>query len=108
MNGVTKSSGSGRGPLNANPSLDFESGIWHHGREMAKIDRIKEEIGWLKLVFGVLVAIDASLVGWLAQNYASASRLLLLAGVGATAVVTLAVVRVNRLAYRRIQQLEDA
>jgi len=39
---------------------------------MAKIDRLKEEIGWLKLVFGILVAIDASLVGWLTtQDYAS-------------------------------------
>jgi predicted MFS family arabinose efflux permease len=74
---------------------------------MAKIDRIKEEIGWLKLVFGVLVAIDASLVGWLAQNYRTASGLLVLAGVAATAVVTFAVVRVNHLAYRRIEQLED-
>ena len=75
---------------------------------MAKVDRIKEEIGWLKLMFGVLVAIDASLVGWLAQNYATASRLLVLAGVAATAVVTFAVVRVNRLAYRRLEELENA
>ena len=42
---------------------------------MAKIDRLKEEIGWLKVMFAVLVAIDASLVGWLAQNYAKASGL---------------------------------
>ena len=41
---------------------------------MAKVDRLKEEIGWLKVVFGVLVALDASLLGWLAQNYASTSR----------------------------------
>jgi len=26
---------------------------------MAKIDGLKEEIGWLKIVFGALVAIDA-------------------------------------------------
>jgi len=30
---------------------------------VAKVDRIKEEIGWLKLVFGILVGIDVSLVG---------------------------------------------
>jgi len=46
--------------------LDFKSGIWYFDRAMAKIDRLKEEIGWLKLVFGLLVAIDVSLVGWLA------------------------------------------
>lgn len=75
---------------------------------MAKIDRLKEEVGWLKVVFGVLVAIDASLLGWLAQNYDGTSRLLVLVGSGVAVVVTYAVVRVNRLAYRRIEELEDA
>ena len=74
---------------------------------MAKVDRIKEEIGWLKLVFGILVAIDVSLVGWLAQHYATESRVLVLAAFLATAVGTFAVVRVNRLAYHRIEELED-
>ena len=74
---------------------------------MAKIDRSKEEIGWLKLVFGVLVAIDVSLVGRLAQNYASANRFLLVSGVIATAVVTLGVVRINRVAYHRMRELEN-
>jgi len=74
---------------------------------MAKIDRLKEEIGWLKLVFGLLVAIDISLVGWLAQNYASASRVLVVGGVIATAVVTLGVVRINRVAYHRMKEMED-
>ncbi len=75
---------------------------------MAKVDRLKEEVGWLKVVFGVLVAIDASLLGWLAQNYDGTSRLLVLVGSGVAVVVTYAVVRVNRLAYRRIEELEDA
>ncbi|MEK6601180.1 MAG: hypothetical protein AABZ09_04805 [Candidatus Binatota bacterium] len=74
---------------------------------MAKIDRLKEEVGWLKLVFGLLVAVDVSLVGWLAQNYASASRVLVVGGVMATAVVTLGVVRINRVAYHRMRELED-
>jgi len=71
-------------------------------------ESLKEEIGWLKVVFGVLVAIDASLLGWLAQNYATAGRLLVLAGAAVTVAVTFVVVRVNRLAYRRIEQFEDA
>ena len=40
---------------------------------MSKADKLKEEIGWLKVVFAILVAIDISLVGWLAQNYDVAS-----------------------------------
>lgn len=59
------------------------------------------------MLFGILVAIDASLLGWVAQNYATGSRLLILAGTVASVVVTFAVVRDNRLAYRRIEELED-
>ena len=87
--------------------MDFKGGIWYFDRAMAKIDRLKEEIGWLKMVFGLLVAIDVSLVGWLAQNYASASRVLVVGGVIATAVVTLGVVRINRVAYHRMKEMGD-
>jgi hypothetical protein len=31
---------------------------------MSKLDSAREELGWLKVVFAVLVAIDASLVAW--------------------------------------------
>ena len=54
------------------------------------------------------MALDASLLGWLAQNYATASRLLVLAGTALAVGVSFAIVHVNRLAYRRIEQLEDA
>jgi hypothetical protein len=53
-------------------------------------------------------SLDASLLGWLAQNYTTASRLLVIADAAAAVAVTVAVVRVNRLAYRRIEQLEEA
>ena len=29
---------------------------------MAKIDKLKEEIGWLKIIFAILIATDISLV----------------------------------------------
>jgi len=45
-----------------------------------QIDRIKEELGWLKIVFGVFSAIDASLVAWLAQNFATARVGMLIVG----------------------------
>jgi hypothetical protein len=75
---------------------------------MVRVDRLTEEIGWLKIVFGILVAIDASLLGWLAQNCTTASRLLVLMAFAAAAAVTFVVARVNRRAYIRIEQLEDA
>jgi hypothetical protein len=43
---------------------------------MSKADKLKEEIGWLKVVFALLVATDISLVAWLAQSYAKAGLLL--------------------------------
>jgi len=33
---------------------------------MSKVDGIKEELGWLKVVFAILVAIDVSVVAWVA------------------------------------------
>jgi hypothetical protein len=75
---------------------------------MAKLDRLKEEIVWLKIVFGILVAMDVSLLGWVAQNYTTAGRMLVLAGMVGAAVVTFAIVLVHRRAYDRIQELEDA
>lgn len=74
---------------------------------VSKSDRLKEELGWLKLVFAALIAIDVSLVAWLAQNYGKADSIIMIAGFLATVVVTSAVMWVNHLAYRRLKQLED-
>jgi len=95
-------------PAAQRQALDFLSRIGQADGAMARIDRLKEEVGWLKVVFGVLVAVDASLLGWLAQNYTGASRLLVVAGTALAVAVSFAIVHVNRLAYRRIEQLEDA
>ena len=74
---------------------------------MSKTDRLKEEIGWLKVVFGILVATDISLVAWLAQHYSTANTLLLVFCGVAVVIVTGAVVWVNKTAYRKIDELED-
>lgn len=73
---------------------------------MSKIDRIKDEIGWLKVVFGVLAAIDASLVAWLAQNFDSARTGLLILGLIMVIGVTGGIAWVNRVVYRRLDELE--
>jgi membrane protein YdbS with pleckstrin-like domain len=74
---------------------------------MSKIDRIKEEVGWLKIAFGLAVALDASLVAWLAQNYMIARPIVIIATVVAAIVIAIAVVFINRRAFRRIEELED-
>ena len=74
---------------------------------MAHIDKVKEEIGWLKVVFAILLAADISLVAWGVQNYEKASPLLLTIGVIAAFLVTLTIIWVNSVAYRKINKLED-
>ena len=36
---------------------------------MARIDKLKEEIGWLKVIFAISIAADISLIAWLIQNF---------------------------------------
>ncbi len=71
---------------------------------MSKTDRIKEELGWLKIVFGICVAIDVSLVGWLAQNYDRTSSVLIIFGFIAVVILTVVVVWVNRAAMKRFKE----
>ena len=73
---------------------------------MPRIDRLKEELGWLKLVFAGFLAIDVSVVAWLAQNYHEAKAVILVGAFVIVVGVTAFLVWVNRLAYRRINELE--
>jgi uncharacterized membrane protein len=75
---------------------------------MAKSDRIKEELGWLKVVFAVCAAVAASLLAWLAQNYATANPVLVATGIVSATVLAVVVGFVNRRAYRLIDEMEDA
>ncbi|MEZ4614355.1 MAG: hypothetical protein R2867_02410 [Caldilineaceae bacterium] len=74
---------------------------------MSRTERLKEEIGWLKVVFGILVATDLSLVAWIAQNYVMASEFLVISCGVAVCGVTTGIVWVNRTAYWKIDELED-
>jgi hypothetical protein len=74
---------------------------------MSTIDRVKEEIGLLKLFLAGLIAIDVSLIAWLAQNYGRANRFLVLAGLATKLMITGTGVWITRRVRRSIQQLED-
>jgi len=74
---------------------------------MPKPDGLKEEIGWLKIVFGIAVAIDVSLVGWVTQNFGKAQTIIVVFALLGVSVVTGFVVWVNHLAYQRIRELEN-
>lgn len=72
-----------------------------------RVCRDVEELGWLKIVFAVLVAIDVSLIGWVAQSYHSAAQSHLIFAFAAVVFATIAIVWVNRAALRRFKALED-
>ena len=74
---------------------------------MSQIDRIKEELGWLKVAFGISVALDASLIAWLAQNYETARPVIVFVAAVAALGIGLAVILINRRAFRRMDELED-
>jgi len=74
---------------------------------MAKIDEIKEEIGWLKVIFGILTAIDISLLGWLAQNTESTTLLLQITAIIFIIAVTIGIIVVNKKAYKKMRELRD-
>ena len=74
---------------------------------MAYVDKVKEEIGWLKVVFAILLATDIFLVAWLVQNYGSVKLFLLIVGLIGAFLVTFIIVWVNRVARRKINKLEE-
>ena len=76
------------------------------GNGKGTVDSIKEELGWLKLLFAVLAAVDAPLTAWFSQNYAKADTVALVpAGVLAIAA-TVSLLWLNHAAYRKIHQLK--
>lgn len=74
---------------------------------MAYIDKCKEEIGWLKIVFAISTATDISLIAWVIQNYGKANPILLMIGTLGILLLTVVTIWVNRVAYRKINKLEE-
>ena len=74
---------------------------------MAHIDKVKEEIGWLKVVFAIFLATALSLIAWLVENYGTGQTLLLVVGGVAAFLVMLAIIWINNVAKRKINKLEE-
>ncbi len=74
---------------------------------MAYIDKIKEEIGWLKVIFAISIATDISLIAWLIQSYGKVRLLLSILGALGAFLIMFTIVWINRIAYRKIDELEE-
>ena len=74
---------------------------------MGKIDKIKEQIGWLKVAFGIAVATAATLIGWLASNYESVQIYLSIASFVVILAVLVLIIIINKIAFKKMDELEE-
>ena len=74
---------------------------------MAYIDKVKEEIGWLKVIFAISIATDISLIAWLIQSYGKVRLLLSILGALGALLIMFTIVWINSIAYRKIDELEE-
>ncbi len=73
---------------------------------MSKNEKIKEQIGWLKVAFGLFTAVAFSLIGYMVQNYDKISTLLMflsfISFLGTCGIIVL----INKLAFKKMDELE--
>lgn len=74
---------------------------------MAHIDKVKEEIGWLKVIFAILLATDISLIGWLIQNFGKTHPLLYLAAALGAVLIMFGIDRIHSPARQKMNKLEE-
>jgi len=72
---------------------------------MSELDRIKEQIAYLKYWQGIMVVTDISLVGWLVTAGDSASLLTFLLAIAGVVALTLGIVNLHRQIERRIERI---
>jgi F0F1-type ATP synthase assembly protein I len=73
---------------------------------VSQAERIKEALGWYKFVFGVLVAMAVSIVGWLAQHYSTVQPVFLVVTLLVFVGLVGGIIWVNRIVFKRLDPLE--
>ena len=74
---------------------------------MPKLDKVKEELGWLKVMFAIAVATDLSLMAYLIQHYKIQEIYFSVANGIAILLVTITVVIINKIAYKKIDEIGE-
>ena len=74
---------------------------------MAKIDEIKEEIGWLKFWIGVLVASFMGMISFINANSNDMSVYSLSASIVLTIAIMIGILSFNKRAVKLIRSLKD-
>ena len=72
---------------------------------MSELDRIKEQLAYLKFWQGIVVVTDISLAGWLISASDSAARLTVILAVAGVILLSLGIVVLHRQIERRIDRI---
>lgn len=72
---------------------------------MPELDRLKEQVAYLKFWQGIVVVTDISLTGWLITASDTATRLTVILAVVGVALLSLGIVVLHRQIERRIEQI---
>ena len=75
---------------------------------MSELDRLKEQVAYLKFWQGVVVITDISLAGWLISAVDTAGRLRVFLGLLGVGVLTCAIIVLHRQIKRRVNQIRNA
>jgi membrane protein YdbS with pleckstrin-like domain len=74
---------------------------------MAKLDRIKEFINYLKVLLVLLLATNVGLIGWIVNNYKMADSILIYLAIIIVLIILLISVMINKKIIKDIKSLED-
>ncbi len=74
---------------------------------MSKLDEVKESIGYLKVIFSILIAINISLVVWLYQDTAKVTLIDMVALFSLAILISVAIIYINRKILIKIRSLRD-
>lgn len=74
---------------------------------MGRLDREKEAIGFLKVVFSISIAINVSLIAWLYQKFEALNILDMMIVFSLVSFLTLGIIVVNKKILTKIDDLED-
>ena len=69
---------------------------------MSRAEKIKEQIGWLKVAFGLLTVVIVSLVGYIATSYKIADPIMLIVALLLTVLLSFGVIVVNKKAFDKL------
>jgi hypothetical protein len=72
---------------------------------MSELDRIKEQLVYLRFWLGIMVVTDISLVGWLASTIDTATTALLIFAIAGIVVLSLGIFLLHRQIERRIEKI---